>query len=125
MKIDVEITREPLVARGVGCGDGRCGAVFEFAGVVRADEGGCIIQGLDYETYEPMARLEMEKILQSLATEFPCEAVEVSHRIGRVAAGEASILVRVESRHRAEAFGLLAAFMHRLKMDVPIWKSVP
>jgi len=125
MKVDVQITREPLVARGLGADDKRSGAVVEFAGVVRAEEGGRIIDCLDYEAYEPMARLEMEKILHSLASEFPCEAAEVRHRIGRVPAGEASILVRLESRHRAEAFGLLSAFMDRLKMDVPIWKSVP
>jgi molybdopterin synthase catalytic subunit len=29
----------------------------------------------------------------------------------------------VQARHRAEAFALLAAFMDRLKQDVPIWKT--
>jgi molybdopterin synthase catalytic subunit len=44
--------------------------------------------------------------------------------VGRVPAGEASILVRVAAKHRAEAFGMLAEFMDRLKRDVPIWKKV-
>jgi molybdopterin synthase catalytic subunit len=39
--------------------------------------------------------------------------------------GEAAIVVRVEAKHRAEAFGMLAAFMDRLKQDVPIWKVKP
>jgi molybdopterin synthase catalytic subunit len=32
--------------------------------------------------------------------------------------------VRIEAKHRAEAFGMLAEFMNRLKTDVPIWKKV-
>jgi molybdopterin synthase catalytic subunit len=59
-----------------------------------------------------------------LSAEYPCHDVEIWHRIGRVPVGEASILVRIEAKHRAEAFGMLAAFMDRLKHDVPIWKKV-
>ena len=124
MKIRVEITREPLVARGVTSADGASGAVVEFAGVVRGEEDGVAIAALDYEAYEEMARAEMERIVRDLAAEFACEAVAVRHRIGRVLAGEASIVVRVEAKHRAEAFGMLVEFMNRLKLDVPIWKKV-
>jgi len=49
--------------------------------------------------------------------------MEISHRLGRVPVGEASILVRIEAKHRVEAFGMLFAFMDRLKRDVPIWKK--
>jgi molybdopterin synthase catalytic subunit len=41
-----------------------------------------------------------------------------------VPVGEASIVVRIEAKHRAEAFGMLGEFMDRLKRDVPIWKRV-
>jgi molybdopterin synthase catalytic subunit len=71
-----------------------------------------------------MARSEMERIALDLSGRFPCESIEVIHRIGRVAVGEMSILVRIEAKHRAEAFGMLAEFMTRLKTDVPIWKKV-
>lgn len=112
------------MARGVTSSDGVSGAVVEFAGVVRGDEDGAPITALDYEAYEAMARTEMERILQELSARFPCQAVEVLHRIGRVPVGEASILVRVEAKHRTEAFGMLAEFMNRLKQDAPIWKRV-
>jgi molybdopterin synthase catalytic subunit len=123
MKIHVEITREALTARGVTSADGASGAIVEFAGLVRGEEEGTVIAGLDYEAYEPMARAEMERIAGELGAVFPCRSVEVVHRIGHVPVGEASIVVRIEARHRAEAFGLLAAFMDRLKRDVPIWKK--
>jgi molybdopterin synthase catalytic subunit len=124
MKIHVEITREPLESRRVSGADGASGAVIEFAGIVRGEEEGMPIAALDYEAYEVMARAEMERIVRELSAEYPCHDVEITHRIGRVPVGEASILVRIEAKHRAEAFGMLAAFMDRLKHDVPIWKKV-
>ena len=124
MKIHVEITREVLLARGAVSEAGSVGAVVEFAGIVRGEEDGAAIAALDYEAYEEMARSEMERIARALAGQFPCESIEVIHRIGCVAVGETSILVRIESKHRAEALGMLAEFMTRLKTDVPIWKKV-
>lgn len=124
MKIEVEITREAVAARGVTSASVGCGAVVEFAGVVRGEEDGAAIAALDYEAYEAMARSEIARILRELAAEFPCESVVVRHRVGRVPVGEASIVVRVEAKHRAEAFGMVAAFMDCLKKDVPIWKKV-
>jgi molybdopterin synthase catalytic subunit len=124
MKIEIEITRDRVVAHGVTSAGAGCGAVVEFAGVVRGDEDGAAIAALDYEAYEAMARNEMARILRELAAEFPCEFVAVCHRVGRVLVGEVSIVVRIEAKHRAEAFGMLAAFMDCLKRDVPIWKRV-
>ena len=124
MKTRVEITRKPLVASGVTSADGTSGAVVEFAGVVRGEEEGAPITTLDYEAYEAMARSEMERIVRELSAQYPCHQVEVTHRIGHVPAGEASILVRIAAKHRAEAFSLLTEFMDRLKRDVPIWKKV-
>ena len=99
------------------------GAVVQFAGVVRNEEDGRSIAGLEYEAYETMARPEMERIAAELSQAYPCRAIEIAHRIGRVPVGEASILVRIEATHRAQAFGMLTAFMDRLKRDVPIWKK--
>jgi len=103
--------------------DGATGAVVEFAGEVRSEEDSRAIAGLEYEAYETMARSEMERIAAELSETYPCRAMEISHRLGRVPVGEASILVRIEAKHRAEAFGMLSAFMDRLKRDVPIWKK--
>jgi molybdopterin synthase catalytic subunit len=122
MKTTVEITRDPLEGEVEPTVEAGSGAVVVFSGVVRPEENGQPLAALDYEAYEPMARDEMRRILADLSVRFPCDSVRVRHRLGRVGAGEASIVVRVAARHRAEAFGLLAAFMDRLKKDVPIWK---
>lgn len=121
MKIEVSLQSARIVSpqwRFAGCG-----AVVRFEGVVRETEDGASIKGLEYEAYEPMARESMICILRELAAEFPCEAAFVCHRIGFVPVGEAAILVEIHSAHRGEAFAILAAFMNRLKQEVPIWKK--
>lgn len=99
------------------------GALAEFRGVVRGEEQGRPIAALVYEAYQPMAEREMTRILDALVIAHPCHAVHVRHRLGRIPAGETAIYIGVASRHRAEAFAVLAGFMDRLKVDVPIWKT--
>lgn len=122
MKIEIVITDQPLSSAGVDASGGISGAVVEFAGLVRSEEEGRAIDALHYEAYDSMARSEMERILRELQPLFPCHAVRVAHRTARVPVGEAAILVRIEAKHRAEAFGMLAGFMDRMKKDVPVWK---
>jgi molybdopterin synthase catalytic subunit len=69
-----------------------------------------------------MAEVVMRRILLELALTHPCLSIRVQHRTGVVRVGEAAIHIAVRARHRGPAFGLLAAFMDRLKQDVPIWK---
>ena len=113
---NVVITPSPRVS------DPGVGALAEFTGSVRGEENGQPIAALVYEAYQPMAETVMRRLLTELAATHPCLAVRVQHRIGIVPVGEAAIHIAVEARHRAEAFALLAAFMDRLKQDVPIWK---
>lgn len=104
-------------------GDLETGAVATFEGVVRGTEAGRPIQALVYEAYEPMAENEMLRIARDLDARLPILRLTAVHRLGTVPVGETAIIVRVESRHRGEAFSFLAQFMDRLKMDVPIWKK--
>lgn len=121
-KISVTITRDALATSSAPQRDD-CGAVLDFQGVVRADEHGRPIAGLDYEAYQPMAERQIDQIIRELLNDFPCREIDVIHRIGFVPVGEASIWVRVAAPHRQEAISFLAEFMNRLKKDVPIWKS--
>ena len=124
MQVDVEIVDAPLeeyVARPQA--SATAGALAEFWGTVRDEESGARIAALHYEAYEAMAKRQMETIFLELETTFPCERVHVVHRRGWVPVKEAAIYVGVQSRHRKEAFGMLTAFMDRLKQDVPIWKT--
>lgn len=114
---DRELPALPVITRH------DCGAIVDFFGVVRGEEGGAEITGLHYEAYQPMAEREIERISRELLADFPCREVHVAHRIGFVPVGEASITVRIAAAHRGEAIAFLEHFMNRLKQDVPIWKQ--
>ncbi|CAM3180681.1 molybdopterin synthase catalytic subunit [Rariglobus hedericola] len=103
--------------------DAGVGALATFTGTVRGSENDQPISALVYEAYQPMAETVMHRLLTELAATHPCHFVFVQHRTGTVPVGEAAIHIAVQAKHRAPAFALLAAFMDRLKQDVPIWKT--
>lgn len=105
--------------------DGRpreTGAVVDFWGVVRATENDTQIAGLRYEAHREMAEHQLRLIADECLRTFELKLLLVHHRIGFVRAGEASLLVRVGSRHRAVAFQASAWIVDELKKRVPIWK---
>lgn len=121
MTIEVCLSTEPLELSPLVVPG--CGAVARFDGIVRGEEAGRPIAALHYEAYQPMAERTMQDLLRVLGEVHPFKAARVHHRTGWVPVGEAAIIVEVHSRHRAEAFAVLAGFMEVLKRDVPIWKT--
>src|SRR5437763_1105051 len=78
----------------------QAGAVIDFWGVVRALEDGREIEGIEYEAHTSMAKHQLEKIAEQAASSFAIDFLMIHHRIGFVAAAEASLFVRVATRHR-------------------------
>jgi molybdopterin synthase catalytic subunit len=103
--------------------DPQAGAVVVFWGSVRGTEDGREIAGIDYEAHREMAEHQMRLVAESAAKRFEdVREVFLQHRIGFVAAGEPSVVVRVTSRHRGAGFGASQWIMDELKRVVPIWK---
>jgi len=125
MKKHIEFTSAPIVVPPRPGNLRETGACVEFHGIVRETENGRAIPALFYEAYEAMARLQLERIADELNAAHPCDEFCLIHRLGSVPAGEASMYLRVLSRHRQEAFAFAAGFVTRLKADVPIWKTAP
>lgn len=125
MEITVELIREPIPypAAPFPAGDGACGALAEFYGIVRGNEAGRPISALHYEAYPPMAAREMRRLAEEVGSAHDCRRVHIVHRHGAIPTGEIAIFVRAAASHRAEAFAFLDVFMRRLKQDVPIWKT--
>lgn len=100
------------------------GADLRFHGVVRKIENEREISAIRYSFYEGMALGELEKIGESMGRSHPGHLALVYHRVGEVPAGEASILIRVQTPHSAEAFEIAREYLRRIKETVPIWKEV-
>jgi molybdopterin synthase catalytic subunit len=99
------------------------GADLRFHGVVRDLEDGRTISGIEYSHYEGMALSELGRIGEAMAFEYPDHLAMIHHVTGFVAAGDASILIRVQTRHSAEAFDICREYLRRIKTTVPIWKK--
>jgi molybdopterin synthase catalytic subunit len=98
------------------------GAVATFIGVVRNNNLNRIVTHLEYEAYEPLAVKALEQICEEAGREWPGVRLAVHHRIGRLAIGEASIVIAAASAHRAPAFAACRYLIERVKQIVPIWK---
>jgi molybdopterin synthase catalytic subunit len=119
---EVSITDLPLEFPGA-LSDSDAGAVLDFWGRVRAIEDGREIEGINYEAHRAMAEHQMSLLAEKAMVDFFLTALVLTHRIGFVAAGEASLFLRVASRHRAAAFAASEWLIEELKRKVPIWKS--
>jgi molybdopterin synthase catalytic subunit len=122
MQTHIEFTRAPIVPPAPAAAAREIGAVLEFSGIVRELENGTKIPGLRYEAYEPMARMQLEKICAELSAKHACEEIWFSHRLEFVPVGEASLFIRINASHRKPALALMAELIDRLKTDVPVWK---
>ena len=118
---EILITTSPLQPRP-NRWSGAAGASVDFWGVVRTLEDGREISGIEYEAHQTMAQRQMEMIAEAARTDFGLEEVTLQHRIGLVAAGEASLFLRVASAHREAAFQASSWIVTELKKKVPIWK---
>lgn len=118
---EVSITEGPLDVPAPAQ-DPSAGAIVVFWGAVRALEEGREISGIEYEAHRTMAEHQMRQVAESAAKQFELRDVFLRHRIGFVAAGEPSVVVRVTSGHRGAAFRASQWIMDELKRVVPIWK---
>lgn len=101
--------------------------MLTFDGVVRGsepDDGGDEnrpLAALRYVVYEPMTTRELAALAAACAAEFGA-VLDVTHSVGDVPAGACSFRLRVGTPHRAVGLACCAAFVDRMKRDVPLWK---
>ncbi len=120
-----EITAEPLdvgaIARRVV--PESCGATVTLDGYVRQFTKGRETLYLEYESYQPMALKEMEKLITRAREQFAIENIGIIHRLGKLEIGETSVVIAVASPHRRAAFEACEWLIKELKRTVPIWKK--
>jgi molybdopterin converting factor subunit 1 len=120
-----ELTADPidlgrLIAR---VADPGAGAIATFLGTVRDNARGRDVLWLDYEAFDEMAVLELERVARAVTEEHGCIRTAIAHRTGRLEVGEASVAVAVSAAHRAAALTACRQAIDTLKLTVPIWKK--
>ena len=103
------------------------GALASFVGSVRASghstsELGDAVSALELEAYPGFTEKQIAKIEDEARARFDVIDTLVIHRYGRMAPGEAIVLVAALSKHRREALQAVDYLMDRLKTEAPFWK---
>jgi len=120
----VHLTRAPLDVKAVAAevaAAGR-GAAVLFVGSVRDRHAGRAVLAIDYTAYEAMAERTLATIERELAAAADGLAVRIVHRLGALAAGEASIVIAAAAPRRDAAFDAARRALERVKREAPIWK---
>ena len=99
------------------------GAVAVFVGQVRdhdpSVEGEVV--ALEYSAHPDAPRVLAEIAARFMALDGTL-GVAVSHRVGKLAVGDAAIVCTVASAHRAEAFERCRGLVEAVKAELPVWK---
>lgn len=103
-----------------GCG-GECIFVGRTRHEIHTQLGA--LTALHYDSYEDMARGEIETIATEVIQQFSVQVIRVTHTIGTVPVDGASVVIAIGSDHRDEAFQACRYLIDNLKERVPIWKQ--
>src|SRR4051812_47007988 len=80
------------------------GAVVTFIGTTRDHNDGRHVDRLEYEAYSEMALAELSRIGAQARSRWPIAGIAITHRLGVVPVGEASVVIVVSAEHRKPAF---------------------
>ena len=104
-------------------GRGDAGALASFVGSVRDSAHGGEVSALDLEAYPGFTEKQIAQLEADARSRFDVIDTLVIHRYGRMAPGEAIVLVAALSKHRREALQAIDYLMDRLKTEAPFWKK--
>ncbi len=88
-----------------------------------ARHAGRVVEGLEYEAFEPMALAVLEQIADEIEARFGVRRLAIVHRTGAVPLGHVSVVVVAAAPHRDAAFGAARYAIDETKARAPIWKA--
>lgn len=118
----IEETALDVVAHLDAVEDAASGAMTSFVGRVRDNDPDAAtpVVALEYSSHP-----DAEQILRGIAERAIGETgarVAVSHRTGRLAVGDAAVVIAVSSGHRDVAFAVCREVIEQIKRELPVWK---
>ena len=99
------------------------GALASFVGYCRSATDGAAGSELRIDHYPGFTEREIARLADDIHHRFGCLDLLVIHRVGKIAPGEAIVLVAALAIHRGEAFDAVRILMDYLKTDAPLWKK--
>lgn len=99
------------------------GAYTSFEGWIRNVNDGKDVLRLEYESYEPVAVIEGQRVIEEAIEKFSLLNAQCVHRVGLLEIGECAVWIGVSSGHRDEAFQACRFIIDEIKVRLPIWKK--
>ncbi len=123
--IDIQVLDTPLSEKACidFVLDDAAGGTTVFIGTVRNQTKGKKVVRLEFESYVPMAKKEMEKIAKEVQERWNALKISIHHRVGVLEVGEVPVIIAVATPHRQAAFEACQYAIDTLKETVPIWKK--
>ncbi len=123
--IQAWLTRDPILAEEIleRVRTPSDGAVVLFLGVVRDQNEGRDVEGIEYEAYQEMAVAVLTAIAREAGESADTDRIAVAHRTGELKVGEVSLAIAVGSPHREEAYQASRYIIEEIKKRVPVWKK--
>lgn len=118
--ITVEDRPIDIAAQFSGLGTADVGGIATFTGLVRGDDGVCV---LELEHYPSVTEATLRRLAEQAAERWELDAVRITHRVGRMVPGDLIVFVGAAAPHRAAALEACAYLIDRLKTDAPFWKK--
>lgn len=115
-EIDPDISLAEFRAR-----NHHAGAIVSFIGQVRDEDNK--VDALELEHYPGYTERCVNDIAEAAFQRWELDDLLVIHRVGRMAPGEAIVLVAAASVHRRTAFETTDFMMDYLKSEAPFWKK--
>jgi len=103
--------------------DPESGGICVFVGAVRAFTHNEKVDALEFETYQSMALIEMNKIAVEAMEKWALHKVVIRHAIGMKKVEDPVVIVGASSAHRDACFEACRFLIDTLKERVPIWKK--
>lgn len=94
-----------------------------FVGTVRGRTDDVKTMALEFESFEAMAKKEINKIAVDLKAKYGPLNLYVAHRLGLCQPGDVVVIIAVATPHRDKAFAACRQAIDTLKQTVPIWKK--
>jgi len=99
------------------------GAVVTFTGLARGrSAAGGEVRTLFLQHHPRLTQRSLDEIAAAAFERFAVTAIEVVHRAGTIAPGEAIVWVAAAAAHRRAAFDAADYLMDRLKTEAMFWK---
>lgn len=99
------------------------GAIVSFAGMVRPKASGAAVTALYLQAHPVLTLRGIQKRTADMSDLFGLSGALVLHRTGKIAPGEAIVLVATAALHRRPAFEAADFLMDYLKTEAIFWKQ--